>query len=731
MTERLNFYSGTFSLDPQNANQIAAELGNFDDELSDIEYIADIHVRREDLIRVINAVRIRYAYDLTGDDFLQTISGTDDTTSLESIRTYQDASERANADPANPDVVNIRSFDMNYTGEVLGRMPTQLKGKYVTYNDTGADSFVFGVSRNVVTTVDDFGAQVTGGALEATFNTSTEAAGDLVSLTSGYDNLNLMAGAVARALSSQFPHNAHDQNLLKILVEQSSYENLMKIALDGCTTTTGSTVSIQSLLHSNTVAKGHGINMQDLRDKVFDENLPSSRALGHEILLAIFDKCPASLGDDSGAQRTVAYLGEDNTTDKRPWKVISLEGGSDGDALQLEYAANLVNNVTGNVIDVTLQFVLKTKLTMTLRDGTSLQTLESPDPKLYDSAGAVINVATRSADPVTAIISEGGDYYAYSMAADEKMVWVKENEVGGQWYKVSDGGLRYDEYDGAKKRFIDNLEGDGTGAALPVDSVVFTPHLATEHQYPTVITEVEGLSSLSTGGSTLDVMEWGVRPNRYPGIVGNGVWKRLPSAFNGIFYYYYGVDAEGIGLGPVEGTKGAVWVRDSYFTSGGVANNYDGWRPTPSQSNNMKCWVNMENTQFLVPLVRGDLVDKPIRWIAIDVNETTKWGVWAKNTDWAASWDGLQMAHQWGTAVGPTGPNSVVDDIGDATYDATSYDNSKYYFPRLASYPSYMWVYTLDGTGDRPDSGSAWTGNEVPVPGFSKILLNVIFDRDQ
>jgi len=373
MSERLNFYSGTFSLDPQNAEQIKADLADFTADLASIEYIADIHARREDIVKVLNAVRIRYAAELDGDDFLQTISATDQTTDLESIRTYQDVSERDNV----LSTTDIRSFDMNYSGEIVGRMPTQLRGKFETYNDTGADSFKFGSSRSTVLTVTEAGASATTGSMDATFNSVSEDVPDLVSLTSGYDNLNLMAGAVARALSSQFPNSNNDQNLLKILVEQASYENLMKIALGGCTTTTGSTVSIQSLLHSNTVAKGHGINMRDLKDKVFDENLPSSRALGHEILLAIFDKCPASLGDDSGAGRTVSYLGEDNTTTQRPWQIVSLVG-TDQDGLKLEYAANLINQATGNKIDITLQFVLKTKLTMTLRDGTSLQTLESP-----------------------------------------------------------------------------------------------------------------------------------------------------------------------------------------------------------------------------------------------------------------------------------------------------------------------------------------------------------------
>jgi len=373
MSERLNFYSGTFSLDPQNAEQIKADLADFTADLASIEYIADIHARREDIVKVLNAVRIRYAAELDGDDFLQTISATDQTTDLESIRTYQDVSERDNV----LSTTDIRSFDMNYSGEIVGRMPTQLRGKFETYNDTGADSFKFGSSRSTVLTVTEAGASATTGSMDATFNSVSEDVPDLVSLTSGYDNLNLMAGAVARALSSQFPNSNNDQNLLKILVEQASYENLMKIALGGCTTTTGSTVSIQSLLHSNTVAKGHGINMRDLKDKVFDENLPSSRALGHEILLAIFDKCPASLGDDSGAGRTVSYLGEDNTTAQRPWQIVSLVG-TDQDGLKLEYAANLINQATGNKIDITLQFVLKTKLTMTLRDGTSLQTLESP-----------------------------------------------------------------------------------------------------------------------------------------------------------------------------------------------------------------------------------------------------------------------------------------------------------------------------------------------------------------
>ena len=387
MTERLNFYSGSFSIDAENASQIAADLGNFDEDLSTIEYIADIHARREDIVKVINAVRIRYAN--SGADFLQTVSSQDDTTHLESVRTFQDTSEHENVGA----VTEIKSFDMNYSLEIVGRMPAELKGKFVTYNDTGADAFKFGSSRSIVLTVNENGSAATTGAMVATFNSVSEDVPDKTHLTSGYNNMNLFSGAIARALSSQFPNSNGDQNLLKILVEQSSYENLMRIALGGCTTTTGSVVSIQSLMHSNTVAKGHGMNFQDLKDRVFDENLPSSRALGHEILLAIYDKSPPSLGGDDGAGRTVAYLNEDNTTDKRPWKVCSLEQ-ADGDGLKFEYAANLINNETGNKINITLQFVLKTKLTMILRDGTQLQTLASPG----DGATATSTAATMTID---------------------------------------------------------------------------------------------------------------------------------------------------------------------------------------------------------------------------------------------------------------------------------------------------------------------------------------------
>ena len=110
MSERLNFYSGAFSIEAQNASQIAADLSDFTSDLSDIEYVVDIHAKREDIVKVLNAVRIRYAALADGDDFLQVIASGDDTTHLESIRTFQEASEKDNVGA----VTDIRSFDMNY-----------------------------------------------------------------------------------------------------------------------------------------------------------------------------------------------------------------------------------------------------------------------------------------------------------------------------------------------------------------------------------------------------------------------------------------------------------------------------------------------------------------------------------------------------------------------------------------------------------------------------------------
>jgi len=414
MSERLNFYSGTFSIEAAAADARAGDLGNFDADLAAIEYVVDVHAKRNSLIEMINGVYLRYAAIATGDDFLQVIGGGDDTTHLESVRTYQAPSTKENAAA----VANIKSFDFNYNAaveglsEVIGLMPAECKGvKFLAQVDTGADKIhLDSLTGNVVYTglVNHDGTHSFAQDLDVVFASNLET--NLLTAT-GYNSDNLLVGAIARALSAQFPNNAQDENLLRILVEHDSYINLLKMALQGSTTTVGSVVSVNSLLHSNEVSEAFGMNMQDLLDKVFDEQLPSSRPLGHEIMLAIFDKCPASLGNDAGAGRTVAYLGEDNTTDKRPWEVVQLGANpSQGDMLKLAYMDNLVNPANANQIDVVLQFVLKTKLTMTLRDGTSLNTMESPsshagteaDPHVAGYTKILLNVVFDRSDDVTA-----------------------------------------------------------------------------------------------------------------------------------------------------------------------------------------------------------------------------------------------------------------------------------------------------------------------------------------
>jgi len=362
MSEILNFYSGTIDITPRNVDQRGADLGNFDADLASIEYIVDVHAKRNDLITALNSVYIRYATGSTADDLVDTLASGN--THTESVKTYQHDDVKGTPGAT----TSIRSFDINFTNEVVGRMPAQLKGKYVTNLDTGADSILIKDNSHLdFSVVNDGTANVTSD-LSVTFNSVAEAAGDLVGAT-GYDNLNLFAGAIARAVSAQMPGTGDDENILRVLIENDDYFNILGAAVQGAVTSGGSTKSVNGLLHSNEVSTGYGMSMQDLLDKVFDSQLPSSRPLGHEILLALFDKAPPQ------PNVTLAAVGTDNTTDKRPWEIST----TPGDAMfKLAYMDNLVNPATAAPIDVNLQFVVKTALTMVMRDATTLTTTVSP-----------------------------------------------------------------------------------------------------------------------------------------------------------------------------------------------------------------------------------------------------------------------------------------------------------------------------------------------------------------
>jgi len=650
MSEQLNFYSGTIDITPQNVDQRGADLGNFDADLANIEYIVDVHAKRNDLIKALNSVYIRYATGSTADDLVDTLASGN--THTESVKTYQHDDVQGTPGAT----TSIRSFDINYTNEVLGRMPAQLKGKYVTNLDTGADSITFGsasaglnvsnvspshrytpdsfdqvnqtwldtvgtahgagsncfvtnlpngatgvqiaksadmlfeptlttnwtiavvfkymsttdqhmgmalkesygskeffigyeglrykyynyqfvtddentdhgsndsvqvcivssdqsyafsssgaidevtgtgtatgtfkpaslafnyrknseriyqeiasdvvvaeilvydsvlsaadktelgtflegsyasaaLTSNTPLLVDNAGVPTVYGSTKVTFNSVAEVSTDLFG-SSGYNKLNLFAGAISRALSAQMPGTGDDENILRVLIENDDYINTLQPAIKGAETSGGSTKSVNGLLHSNEVSTGYGMTMQDLLDKVFDTQLPSSRPLGHEILLALFDKAPPI------PNQTLAAVGTDNTSDKRPWEIST----TPGDAMfKLAYMDNLVNPATSAPIDVNLQFVIKTALTMVMRDSTTITTSVSPagDTHVKILLNLIFDRADASTIAEQSIVSANtqvGEPYEDSVLTIYPS--LAEQSTSGTHYKLTSGGTR-------------------------------------------------------------------------------------------------------------------------------------------------------------------------------------------------------------------------------------------------------------------------------------------------
>ena len=651
MSEQLNFYSGTIDITPQNVNQRGADLGNFDSDLANIEYIVDVHAKRNDLLKALNSLYIRYATGSTADDLVDTLASGN--THTESVKTYQHNDVQGTPGAT----TGIRSFDINYTNEVLGRMPAQLKGKYVTNLDTGADSITFGsasaglnvsnvspshrytpdsfdqvsqtwsdtvgtahgtgsncfvtnlsngatavqiaksadmffaptlttdwtiavvfkymsttdqhmgmalkeaygskeffigyeglrykyynnkwvtddentdhgsndsvqvcivssdqsyafssagaidevtgtgtatgnfkpatlafnyrknseriyqeiasdvvvaeilvydsvlsaadktelgtflegsyasaaLTSNTPLLVDNAGVPTVYGSTKVTFNSIAEAETDLFG-SSGYNKLNLFAGAISRALSAQMPGTGDDENILRVLIENDDYINTLQPAIKGAETSGGSTKSVNGLLHSNEVSTGYGMTMQDLLDKVFDTQLPSSRPLGHEILLALFDKAPPI------PNQTLATVGTDNTSDKRPWEIST----TPGDAMfKLAYMDNLVNPATAAPIDVNLQFVIKTALTMVMRDSTTITTSVSPpgDTHVKILLNLIFDRADTSTIAEQSIVSANtqvGEPYEDSVLTIYPSL-AEQSTSSSLFYKLTSGGTR-------------------------------------------------------------------------------------------------------------------------------------------------------------------------------------------------------------------------------------------------------------------------------------------------
>lgn len=290
----------------------------------------DVFFTGDDLISSMNEVYLRYSSSgLTGSAFESSIDG------VNGLRSYQAISSKGNPGSA----TNIRSFDLNYCGKVIGRTPSSLKGDLASRLDTGADDIFISDAGSIY--VDDNGSSTSAGPATISY--------DRANSNGQYNDENIFASLIPRVL-------VEDEGLLRISVKSSDYINLNKLTLGGGQLLSGFG-NVNNKIHSNQTSVGHSVSLSSALSVVYDENPMHLRAVGHEFLLLIANEDPPELGNNVCAKNA-------SNTANLPWKIVERDGQ---DLLALTGVQNLSKIPT-------LQTVMKTRLSIINRDGSQLNT---------------------------------------------------------------------------------------------------------------------------------------------------------------------------------------------------------------------------------------------------------------------------------------------------------------------------------------------------------------------
>ena len=216
--ECLKIYIGSTGLDGTlNERDIEDQIAP---DLSGIEYVVDAHLKKDAIDAMLQNVAILYADDLK--DFVE------DGATGELDQTNVQAAQLADG----------KSFNFNRAGEVVGRLPATLQGRFAA--DAGADDYI--IHEDVATYVDHEGDALETANVHVAFNTNSD---------SDYNNKNIIAGALPRAISRQIPLTTGDENLMRILVKDAGFRNMVQFALNGANDDDGSNKKLQDLMNSS------------------------------------------------------------------------------------------------------------------------------------------------------------------------------------------------------------------------------------------------------------------------------------------------------------------------------------------------------------------------------------------------------------------------------------------------------------------------------------------------
>jgi hypothetical protein len=360
MSESSNVWLGNSSINFSNVHErVQVQVASVIDYLSNIEYVVDIHATKKSLGNMLSNVCITFARD-SFDDFPMVLPD-NTTTDLSNVFTFQLATDT--------------SFNINSGGESISRMPTNLRGNYITNVNAGADKIVLAsgryptinnnLSNSLPVQYNSDGSVALSSSAMVTMNKVSD---------TEYNNFNLAMTAIPKAISSQMQGFAGDENLLRLVSKPAHYFNMMTFTAQGSIDNDNNVVSLSDVLSGTNEVQSNNYNVYSLltNEITTDRNITQT-PVGHYIMAHIFNLHPPT-------NETI------DVSDNNSELLWAAGDGDSADGNDYIY----LNNTAAVSTTFNLQYVLKTRMSLLSRNNTLLNgTSRSPDMDEYASEGEV------------------------------------------------------------------------------------------------------------------------------------------------------------------------------------------------------------------------------------------------------------------------------------------------------------------------------------------------------